>query len=172
MRQNTYISNNSSRKSTMINLPNQILDNKDEQILELLKEDASLSTYQISKKTLIPQTTVLNRIRKLKVAAIIKKYTVEIDYKMLGKKVKAIIYVKVNKSSEKPVHGKTGIIEEQFIRHPLVVNVKRLMGHYDFMIEVVCKDIDELNQFLIEKVRSLDSIGETETIVVLNEWNK
>ena len=42
------------------------MDNKDQLILELLAIDASLSTYKISKKTMIPQTTVLNRIKKLK----------------------------------------------------------------------------------------------------------
>ena len=172
MAKNTYTSNKYSKKSDMINLPTQILDQKDEQILGILKHDASLSTYQISKKTLIPQTTVLNRIRKLKESGIIKKYTISIDYKKLDKKVKALVYVKVNKSNEKKVHGKTGEIENEFIKHSYVVNVKRLMGHYDFIIEVVCRDIDELNQFLISRVRSLDSIAETETIVVLNEWSK
>ena len=52
-----------------------MLDKIDQKIINVLREDASLSTHRIAKKTLIPQTTVLNRIIKLKKAGIIKKYT-------------------------------------------------------------------------------------------------
>ena len=148
-----------------------MMDKKDEMILDLLHTDASLSTYQISKKTAIPQTTVLNRIRKLKEEGIIKRYTVNTDYKKLGKKVKALIYAKVEKNSE---HKKkiSGEVEELLFRHDFVVNVKRLMGKYDFVLEVVSKDIDELNDFLVKKVRAYEFIAETETVVVLKEWDK
>ena len=36
----------------------ELVDEKDKKILEILKENSSLSTYKISKKTLIPVTTV------------------------------------------------------------------------------------------------------------------
>ncbi len=149
-----------------------MLDPKDELILNTLKNDASLSTYKISKKTSIPQTTVLNRIKKLKQEGIIKKYTVEIDYKKINKGVKALVYGKIDKNTEKKVFGKAGSIESVLSMSPYVLNVKRLMGEFDFAIEVVCKDIDELNDFLFKKVRYLDVVKETQTIVVLNEWNK
>ena len=57
------------------------MDDKDEQILQILKENSKLSTHQISKKTRIPITTVHNRIKKLKKEEIIKKYSIIIDKK-------------------------------------------------------------------------------------------
>ncbi|MBI2546550.1 winged helix-turn-helix transcriptional regulator [Candidatus Woesearchaeota archaeon] len=54
------------------------LDEKDLKILEILMEDSSLSTHKISKKTLIPVTTVLNRIRKLKALGVITRYSLDI----------------------------------------------------------------------------------------------
>ena len=148
-----------------------MLDKKDELILELLHKDASLSTYQISKKTAIPQTTVLNRIRRLKEEGIIKRYTVDIDFKKFGKNVKALIYAKVEKNFEQR-KSLIGNFEELLFKHDFGINVKRLMGKYDFVLEVVCKDIDELNDFLVQKVRAYEFIAETETVVVLKEWNK
>ena len=48
-----------------------ILDDKDKKIIEILKENSRLSTQQISKKTLIPITTVHHRIKKLEKEKII-----------------------------------------------------------------------------------------------------
>ena len=149
-----------------------MLDKKDQKILDMLRQDSSLSTYRISKKTLIPQTTVLNRIRKLKKSGVIKRYTIDIDYKKIDKKTKALIFVNVVKKSEKEIYGKVGDVERRLIKNPYVMRVKRLMGKNDFVIEVVCKDIEELNAFLITHVRSLDFISNTETVVILDEWEK
>ena len=149
-----------------------MIDEKDKKLLEALRENAELSTYKLSKKTGIPQTTVLNRIRKLKEEGIIKRYTVDVDHKKLGDNVKALIFVKVNKDIEKKKHGNVGDIEEKLSRHQEVLCVKRLMGKQDFMIELVTKNVDTLNLFLITKIRSLDEVSDTETVLVLQEWNK
>ena len=73
-----------------------IMDNKDEKILELLRENSKLTTHQISKKTLIPITTIHNRIKKLEQEGIIKRYTLELDNKKLGKELAAFIHITVD----------------------------------------------------------------------------
>ena len=94
-----------------------MLDEKDKIILDILQEDASLSTYKIAKKTRIPQTTVLNRMRKLKKEGIIRKYTIDIDWKKQGMNNKALIFVKVDKNTEQK-KGKVGEIEEKISKYP------------------------------------------------------
>lgn len=147
-----------------------MIDEKDELVLDALRENAELSTYKLSKKTGIPQTTVLNRIRKLKEERIIKRYTIDVDHKKLGNNIKALIFVKVNKDIEKKKHGKIGDVEERLSSYQEVISVKRLMGKMDFVMEMITEDVDMLNKFLITKVRSLDEVAETETMVVLDEW--
>ncbi len=147
-----------------------MLDEKDQQLLELLREHADWSTYQLSKRTGIPQTTVLNRRRKLKEAGVIKRYTIDIEHKRLGKNVRALIFVRVNKQLEKATRGNIGGIEAKVAKHPAVLSVKRLMGRIDFVIEVLATDVEELNRFLINNVRALDEVAETETCIVLGEW--
>ncbi len=48
-------------------------------ILEVLQEHGDYTTRQIAKKTLLPITTIHNRIRKLKAEKVIRKFTVELD---------------------------------------------------------------------------------------------
>ncbi len=147
-----------------------MLDKKDNIILDILRENADLSTYKISKKTHIPQTTVLNRIRKMREHGIIIKYTVKVNLKRLGLDTKAIIFVKTDKNNELKEKGKIGEMENTIVKYPQVVNVKRLMGKYDIMIECACANIDELNNFLVNKIRSNPAIADTETLVILQEW--
>jgi len=73
-----------------------LIDEKDSKILEVLVENSNLSTHKISKKTLIPVTTVNNRIKKLKELGVIKKYTIEIDKKKLGYNLSAYILVTIS----------------------------------------------------------------------------
>lgn len=148
-----------------------MIDNKDKKILDLLRQDASLSTHKIAKQTLIPQTTVLHRISKLKREGIIRKYTLDIDFAKLGKNVKALIFVKVDKKLTVKTHGRVGKIESSLIKEDFILNIKRLMGKYDFVIEAICKDVKELDKLLHTKIRSIPSVVDTETIVVLNEWS-
>ncbi|MEK6869655.1 MAG: winged helix-turn-helix transcriptional regulator, partial [Nanoarchaeota archaeon] len=72
------------------------IDEKDKKILEILQENSSLSSHKISKRTLIPVTTVNNRIKKLKNLGVIKKFTVDIDKSKLGFSLVAYIFLTVS----------------------------------------------------------------------------
>ena len=72
-----------------------MIDEKDLKIISLLKENAKLSMQQIAKKTLIPITTVHNRIKKLEKSGIIKGYTINLDDKKL-QSISAFILVTVD----------------------------------------------------------------------------
>ena len=65
------------------------LDQKDKKILQILKENANLTTSQIAKKTAIPITTVHNRIKKLNKEKVIKNYTLNLDFEKIGKPLKS-----------------------------------------------------------------------------------
>ena len=67
------------------------MDKKDAKILKVLKENAKLSTQQISKKTLIPITTVHHRIKKMEKEGVINGYTTIVDNKKIGKNIAAYV---------------------------------------------------------------------------------
>jgi len=72
------------------------IDEKDRKILEILENHAEFTTRQIAKKTLLPVTTIHHRIKKLRKEGIIKKYTVELDYKKVGRGLLVYILISVN----------------------------------------------------------------------------
>jgi len=145
------------------------LDTKDLKVLEILKENAKLTTSQISKKINIPITTVHNRIRKLEKQGIIKKFTVELDYKKLDRGLPSYILVTVSYTSSS---GKK-LVQEEIAKKiknlDSVEEVAIVAGGTDLIVKVRVKDVDELNNLITKKLRDLEGVETTQTLVVLQE---
>ena len=144
-------------------------DKKDIDILNLLNKDAKLTSLQISKKTGIPATTIHNRIKKMEANGIILRYSIVTDTKKLGMKIKAYIMVCVEYMT--PAGRKISQTElaQEIKEYPLVDEVSIITGGTDILVKVHSKDIDELNDFIINKLRSIDGVAKTDTMVVLSE---
>ncbi len=144
------------------------LDKKDLKILEILKENSKLTTSQIYKKTNIPITTVHNRIKKLGNLGIIKGYTLRLDYNKLEKPILGFILVTVNyllpdgtKIKQEEVAQKIKMLED-------VEEVNIVTGVTDILIKVRTSSIEELNNFIIKKLRNINGIDKTQTMITLN----
>ena len=148
---------------------NNNLDKKDSAILVVLKENAKLSTQQISKKTRIPITTVHNRIKKLEKEGIIKGYTVVLDNKKIGKPLAAHILVTVDYKLLKELKKSQYELAQQLLRHPCVESSAMITGASDIIIKIRAKDIDELNDFVTIYLRNVQGVEKTQTAIVLNE---
>ena len=145
------------------------LDEKDLQVLEELKQNAKRTTSQISKRVNLPITTVHNRIKKLEKLGIIKRYTVELDYKKLDKPMTAYVMVQVIYMLPSGIK----VMQEDVAKHikglPGVELVELLTGTTDIMVKVRVKDVDELNDFIIRKLRKIEGVDKVQTSVVLSK---
>ncbi|MBW2972936.1 Lrp/AsnC family transcriptional regulator [Candidatus Woesearchaeota archaeon] len=144
------------------------LDEKDLQVLEELKQNAKRTTSQISKRINLPITTVHNRIKKLEKMGIIKRYTVDIDYKKLDKPIAAYVLVSViymlpsgikigQEDVAKEIKGLAGI-----------ESVEIMAGGTDILVKVRVKDVEELNDFIVRQLRKVEGVDKTQTMVVLS----
>lgn len=144
------------------------LDEKDLTILDILKQNAKLTTSQISKKTAIPITTVHNRIKKLEKQGIIKGYTVILDHKLLGEEILVYILATVDYN----IPGKKVFQDEiakQIKKDPHVEEANILTGENDIIIKARFSSIAQLNNFITKSLRNIEGIDKTKTMVVLNE---
>jgi Lrp/AsnC family transcriptional regulator, leucine-responsive regulatory protein len=145
------------------------LDEKDLVILKILKENSKLTSSQISKETRIPITTIHNRIKKLENSSIIKKYTVKINYEKIGKPLKAYILVTANqhplnnkKISQEEIGKKIKMVED-------VDYVDIITGVSDLIVQIRASTMKELNNFITEKLRNVEGVERTQTLMVLKE---
>jgi len=143
------------------------LDQKDLKILEILKQNSKLTTHQISKKINIPITTIHNRIKKLEKEGIIENYTLKLNYKKLDLAVLSYVLVTVTYTLPDGTKIKQETVAKKIKGLPEVEEVHIVTGDTDILVRVRVKDIDELNKFVIDKLRSIDGVDKTQTMVVL-----
>lgn len=146
-----------------------MIDKKDEKILQVLGENARLSTQQISKRTLIPITTVHNRIKKLERRGIIRKYTIEVDETKLGKNVSAFVLAGVDYIYLKNAKMSQEDLAKSIKRMKGVAEISIIAGTSDLILKINVESIEELNDFLIRELRNIDGIGRTNAMVILKE---
>ena len=145
------------------------LDEKDLRVLDELKENAKRTTSQISKRVNLPITTVHNRIKKLEKLGIIKRYTVELDYKKLDKPMTAYVMVQVIYMLPSGIKVMQEDVAKEIKGLPGVELVELLTGGTDILVKVRVKDVDELNDFIIRKLRKIEGVDKVQTSVVLSK---
>jgi len=95
------------------------LDDLDRKIIQFLKEDSRLAYTKIAENLKVPDTTVHFRIKKLKKANIIKKFTVLISPESFGYNQGALIKIKVGDHIIKEISVKKTIeIGKIFAQRP------------------------------------------------------
>ena len=141
------------------------LDEKDLRILELLQEDSSQPIKTIASdegvKLAIP--TVHERIRKMKEYGIIKKYTVILDDKKLGKDVTAFIGITLDFKAHEPDVA----VPYEVAKMKDVLEVFNLAGDEDHLIKVKTEHISTL-ETIIRTINRIPGVGRTRSIIVLS----
>ncbi len=145
------------------------MDEKDKRIINILKENSNLSTKNISKRTRIPITTVHNRIKKLRKSGVIKRYTIELDNKKMGRPISAYILITVDYKLLKQIKKSQYDLGKILKTFESVEQVAMVTSGTDIIIKIRVKDIDELDNFVTKHLRNIEGIERTQTMVVLRE---
>ena len=145
----------------------ELIDKKDLKILEILQEDSSLSSHKISKKALIPVSTVNNRIKKLEKEGIIKKYTVEVDKSKLGFNLSVYILINLSLTELKAEGMKVEDLIRIIRKYHLIESVEHVSGSIDIVLKMYVRSIEELNDYVVNTLSSYKGIEKTNTLFVL-----
>jgi len=144
-------------------------DQKDYQILKILQSNADYSTRQIAKKTLLPITTVHNRIQKLKKEGVIKKFTVELDHDKVGKGFLAYILIAVDLTLLKNLKKTQYDIVKKLKNFYFVERADIVSGGTDIVAVVRVKDVKEFDEVLLGKLQQVEGIENTRSLIVIHE---
>jgi DNA-binding Lrp family transcriptional regulator len=134
-----------------------MLDNIDRQIIQKLSADARTPFLSIAKDLSISEGTVRLRVLKLQKSGVIKKFSV-----VLGTSTTAM--VEITTSSNVP----TQKISEK-IKKIGVSQVYEVTGRFTIVAIVQAEDLKKLN-IVLEQIRSIDGVLQTETFPVLKEY--
>ncbi|KON30643.1 hypothetical protein AC482_03335 [miscellaneous Crenarchaeota group-15 archaeon DG-45] len=140
------------------------IDTLDLNILRVLNKDARRPYKAIAEEIGVSDATVRNRVRKMLGDGIIKQFNVVMDYHKLGRIIKAFIGLRVQPPRLRD-------IVDHLNANPDVQVLYRTSGDVDLFVEVIFKDMEELNGFL-ETELDLDGITGTVVTIVIGPYKR
>jgi Lrp/AsnC family leucine-responsive transcriptional regulator len=137
------------------------LDSVDRHILSLLQENCKLPLARIGERVGLSAPSVAERIDKLEKGGVIRGYTAVLDARKLGKDITAFIGVFVD-------HPKLiGKFEKEIDRFESVQECHHVTGQHTLLLKVKVENTSALEE-LIRKIRFIEGVSRTETLVVLS----
>ena len=139
------------------------LDAKDMGILKLLQENARITVKEISEKIHLSTTPVHERIKRMEESGVIKQYVTLVDQNKVDLNLMVICYVSLKE------HSKTAGVN--FIKtinalHE-VTECYSISGEFDFMLKVICKDMNTYYDFHVNKLSQIENMGHVQSIFVM-----
>lgn len=104
------------------------------------------------------------RVEALEEEGVIENFTVNLDEKALGHRVKAFVEVSVDRQS-------TDLAQEfrrKVVEHPQVQACHMVSGTIDFMLEVVAPDLESFGRFIDGELLSMPAVKDASSSIVLN----
>lgn len=144
------------------------IDEKDKKILEVLKDHADYSTRQIAKKTLLPITTIHNRIQKLKREKVIKKFTVKLDHSKVNKGLLVYVLISASLPMLKQKKKSQYDLAKELRKFGFVEKVDIVSGGTDLVATIRVKDVKEYDQVLLSKIQMIEGIDKTQSMIVIH----
>lgn len=138
--------------------PRTDLDEVSKRIIEQLQQDGRRSYAAIGKAVGLSEAAVRQRVQRLLESGTVQIVAVT-DPMQLGFQRQAMIGVSVSGDAQRVADQLAEIAEIEYV----VVTA----GSFDLLVEVVCRDDDQLLEVINQQVRELDQVTGTETFVYL-----
>lgn len=141
------------------------IDAIDRYILQILQEDAFLTTKEIAVRVNMSTTPVFERVKRLERDGFIARYTALLDRRKVGLSV--LVFCEVSLKE----HNRDYLLrfEREVAELPEVIECHHITGAFDYLLKVVVRDMDGYQQFVKDKLAALENIGQVQSHFVMTE---
>jgi DNA-binding Lrp family transcriptional regulator len=136
------------------------LDRVDREIIKILKEDGRAGYINIGKQVGLSEGAVRKRIKTLTETGIIRNFTVKVS---VAEGAEAIAFLSVNPMLP------TQEVSKRIHEISNVETVYEVTGEYDIVAVIGGMNVVEVNE-CVEKIRRVEGIMKTNTMIVLRSW--
>jgi DNA-binding Lrp family transcriptional regulator len=138
------------------------IDQIDHQIIKLLHGDASLPMSVVAGYIGLHPSTVSYRVRKLVKLGVIKKFTVSVDWRRMGKSVEAALLISCSPKNVTKIAKTLQSLEE-------VIELHTLTGFSDILAMVTLLDMNEYKEFVEKRIGGIPEIESFRVGIVLDD---
>lgn len=143
----------------MVESTNAGIDALDRRILRALQEDGRVTIQALAEKVGLSASPCLRRVRQLERAGVISGYSAIVEQKAAGLPVSVFISIKLERQRAANLDAFGAAIS----RWPEVMECYLMTGQFDFLLRVVCADLESYEHFLRERLTQLDGVASIES---------
>ena len=140
-----------------------------DQLLKLLRDNAALTSEQLSRMLNLPETEVASRIRAYEDDKVILGYRTVLNEEKLGVDlVRAVIEVKITPERG----GGFDRLAERIAKYAEVNSCYLMSGGYDLLVVVEGNSLREVATFVAEKLATIQGVISTATHFMLKPYKE
>ncbi|WP_236978852.1 Lrp/AsnC family transcriptional regulator [Membranihabitans maritimus] len=140
------------------------IDDFDRQIMEMLQNNARMTIKEISSNLGLSSTPVFERIKRLEKNGYIDKYVALLNRDLLGYKMVAFVQISLSLHN---LHEVNSFVERITV-FPEVMECYHTTGDSDFLLKILVKDMDQFNEFILNKLSNIENLGRVKTQFALS----
>lgn len=141
------------------------LDAIDLQILKQLQTNSNINIKELAGQLFLTATPVYERIKRLEREGYIMKYVALLDKKKMNLGMTVFCNVRLKE------HAKN--VGSNFVKDivalPEIIECYNIAGDYDFMLKILVEDMAGYQDFVMNKLSTIENIGNTQSIFVMGE---
>ncbi|MFC5582054.1 Lrp/AsnC family transcriptional regulator [Rhodanobacter terrae] len=118
-----------------------MIDNVDSAILKLLASNARLSLKELATSISLSAPSTSERLRRLEERGVIRAYTVDLEPKLLGHVLQAIVRVR-------PLPGRLRVVQELIESMPEIVECDKVTGDDCFVARLFARSMEHLDELV------------------------
>src|ERR1700722_206593 len=141
------------------------LDELDQQIIELLREDARRTLADIASRVNLSPAPVKRRIDRLEQLGGITGYTVSVDHALIGPSIEA--FTELRFAGDADIDEILGSVEQI----PEIREVFTMAGDPDALLRIRVNDVEHLKA-VVNLLRRTGRVTGTKTLMVLDRWER
>ncbi|PRD48690.1 Lrp/AsnC family transcriptional regulator [Sphingobacterium haloxyli] len=141
------------------------LDKTDLLLLKILADNSNHTIKELAKRVNLSPTPVLQRIRRLENNGYIKKYIALLNPEKFSQGFIVFCNIKLKQHDRQVGHR----LVADILKIDEVVECYNVSGDYDFILKVFAKDMKHYQEFVFNKLGTLESIGSTHSTFVMAE---
>jgi Lrp/AsnC family leucine-responsive transcriptional regulator len=138
------------------------MDHTDLAILSELDKNSRATVSEISKNVSLSTPAVSERIKKLEEAGIIEQFTMKLNHNKMDLSLMAFVFVSLKGGASIPQ------FRESILSFPEVLECHHIAGEYDYLLKVILKNTQELEQFISKRLKGIFSVQKTNTLINLS----
>ena len=136
-------------------MPN-ALDRTDKALLNALQGNARLTVAELADQVALTTSPCWRRVKILEESGVITGYQAILSPKALGYGVTAFVSVMMESHNQEMART----FEQRLLEIPEIVACHNVSGRYDFLLEVVAKDLESFGEFAREVLQTLPAVKE------------